>query len=109
MNAKDLTKTILITITITAITFTLITWSLTQPPTGQLPVTIGLTPMDIYPVKTGDWKITVQLGGYLDTSYSPQLRADSYIATNGKTQLTDWTLYGLIQQIMNHDGTAPYQ
>jgi len=101
-------KLILITILASAVAFPVLTWSLMQPPTGQIPIKIGLTPMDIYPVKTGDWKITVQFGGYIDGSYTPQLHADYYIATNGKTQLADWTLYGLLQQIMDHDGTSPY-
>jgi len=108
VNTQKVSILLLATILATAITFSLLTWTLMQPPKNTVRINIGLTPIDIYPIKTGNWKITIQLGGYHNKSYNPPLNADYYIATNGETQLSDWNLYGLIQQIMQHDGTAPY-
>ena len=92
---------------VTAISFFSISWYIREPPQNTIQIHIGLTPTDIYPIKLGNWQITIQLGATLNKTYNPPLNCDSYVATNGNTQLQDSTLLGLIRQIMEHDGTAP--
>ena len=98
---------ILILVIATAISFFSISWYIREPPQNTIQIRIGLTPTDIYPIKLGKWEITIQLGATLNKNYNPPLNCDSLEATNGNTKLQDFTMLGLIRQIMEHDGTAP--
>lgn len=72
---------------------------LAQPLPDTIQVNSGLVPIDMYPVNVEGWVITVNFGGYLNTSYTPPLQCDYWIATKGAAALESPTLSGLIRQI----------
>lgn len=105
MQDKHTIYLILIAITVTAILTATATWTATQQPRDTVQIKIGLTPLNIYPIRINDWVIQVNLCGVYNTV--TEIKSDLYTATKDGTQLQADTLYNIIQKIMEHDGTLP--
>jgi len=87
----------------------LLTWTLINQPTlpkNTIQIQQGLTPLGIpKPINLHGWTITIQLGGYL-SEHNQKL--DYYIATKNNNQLSDYTLLGLMKQILIEEEGADY-